>query len=221
MIKLKPFRSLLIWGIALLVFSLSVLFSQPLNATTGRYQSLIEQGLVDGVKTPHDLALDYLQQEPVQLADSSVINSIYQAEEAVAVLPEDIPLRFDLGTNYPIKIGQLQDGEELKTRNFYDAVGYVDRSGNTKSFNAPILRAMFAVEARNGGNLAMTPKAQHILVADASRRFWQASRIPTIDLIVHSKQANQLFVLRNANANAVCRDAVNSVLNQTLQQNSM
>ncbi len=217
----KLLGSSLIVGIALLVFSLSVLFSQPLNATTGRYQSLIEQGLVDGVKTPHDLGLDYLQQEPVQLADSSVINSIYQAEEAVAVLPEDIPLRFDLGTNYPIKIGQLQDGEELKTRNFYDAVGYVDRSGNTKSFNAPFLKTMFAIEARNGGNLAMTPKAQHILVADASRRFWQASRIPTIDLIVHSKQANQLFVLRNANANAVCRDAVNSVLNRTLQQNRM
>jgi len=219
--KFKPFRSLLILGIALLVFSLTILFSQPLNATTGRYQSLIEQGLVDGVKTPHDLGLDYLQQEPVQLADSSILNSIYQAEEAVAVLPEDIPLRFDLGTNYPIRIGQLQDGEELKTQNLCDAVGYIDRrSGAGEKFVSPVLRAMFTIEALNGGNLAITPEAQYILVADANRKFLQARRIPTIDLLVHCKQINRIFVVRNANANAVCRDALNSVLNRTLKQNT-
>jgi len=216
----KLLGSSLIVGIALLVFSLSVLFSQPLNATSGKYQSLIDQGFIDGVKTPHDLGLDYLQQEPVQLADSSLLNSIYQAEEAVAVLPEDIPLRFDLGTNYPVRIGQLQDGEELKTRTCYDAVGYVNRSGAGEKFVSPFLRSMFAIEARNGGNLAITPEAQHILVADASRKFWQARRIPRIDLIVHCKQTNRIFVVRNANANAVCRDAVNSVLNRTLEQNT-
>ncbi|MGL5061512.1 MAG: hypothetical protein ACRC62_16175 [Microcoleus sp.] len=236
--------------IAGLALSLSVLLAQPSDATGAKYQTLIDRGLVNGVRTPQELGLASLQQEPVQLiadnsllnsinraaaavealpediplrfdlrTNNSLLNSIYLAEETVAVLPEDIPLRFDLGTNYPIQIRQLQDGGELTTKTGYDAVGYVDRSGNTKSFNAPILRAMFAVEARNGGNLAMTPKAQHILVADASRRFWQASRMPTIDLIVHSKQANQIFVLRNANANAVCRDAVNSILNRTLQQN--
>ncbi|MEK0191229.1 MAG: hypothetical protein EA000_13175 [Oscillatoriales cyanobacterium] len=215
--KFKKIFLVIIAGLALL---LSVLLAQPSDATGAKYQTLIDRGLVNGVRTPQELGLAYLQQEAVQLiADNSILNSIYLAEERVAILPEDIPLRFDLGTNYPIRTRQLQDGGELTTKTGYDAVGYVDRSGNTKSFNAPILRAMFAVEARNGGNLAMTPKAQHILVADASRRFWQASRIPTIDLIVHSKQANQLFVLRNANANAVCRDAVNSVLNRTLQQN--
>jgi len=220
--KDNKFKKIFLVIIAGLALSLSVLLAQPSDATGAKYQTLIDRGLVNGVRTPQELGLAYLQQEPVQLiADNSILNSIYQAEETVAILPEDIPLRFDLGTNYPIRTRQLQDGGELTTKTGYDAVGYVDRSGNTKSFNAPILRAMFAVEARNGGNLAMTPKAQHILVADASSRFWQASRIPTIDLIVHSKQANQLFILRNANANAVCRDAVNSVLNQTLQHNRM
>lgn len=219
---MNKFKKIFIVIIAGLALSLSVLLAQPSDATGAKYQTLIDRGLVNGVRTPQELGLAYLQQEPVQLiADNSILNSIYLAEETVAILPEDIPLRFDLGTNYPIRTRQLQDGGELTTKTGYDAVGYVDRSGNAKSFNAPILRAMFAVEARNGGNLAMTPKAQHILVADASRRFWQASRIPTIDLIVHSKQANQLFILRNANANAVCRDAVNSVLNRTLQQNRM
>lgn len=219
---MNKFKKIFLVIIAGLALSLSVFLAQPSDATGAKYQTLIDRGLVNGVRTPQELGLAYLQQEPVQLiADNSILNSIYQAEETVAILPEDIPLRFDLGTNYPIRTRQLQDGGELTTKTGYDAVGYVDRSGNTKSFNAPILRAMFAVEARNGGNLAMTPKAQQILVADASRRFWQASRIPTIDLIVHSKQANQLFVLRNANANAVCRDAVNSVINRTLQQNRM
>ncbi|MEG4271999.1 MULTISPECIES: hypothetical protein [unclassified Microcoleus] len=218
--NMNLFKKNFIVIIAGLALSLSVLLAQPSDATGAKYQTLIDRGLVNGVRTPQELGLAYLQQEPVQLiADNSILNSIYQAEETVAILPEDIPLRFDLGTNYPIRTRQLQDGGELTTKTGYDAVGYVDRSENVKSFNAPVLRAMFAVEARNGGNLAMTPKAQHILVADASRRFWQASRIPTIDLIVHSKQANQLFVLRNANANAVCRDAVNSVLNRTLHQN--
>ncbi|WP_341735349.1 hypothetical protein [Microcoleus sp. CAWBG640] len=217
---MKKFKNIFLVIIAGLALSLSVVLAQPSDATGAKYQTLIDRGLVNGVRTPQELGLAYLQQEPVQLiADNSILNSIYLAEETVAILPEDIPLRFDLGTNYPIRTRQLQDGGELTTKTGYDAVGYVDRSENVKSFNAPVLRAMFAVEARNGGNLAMTPKAQHILVADASRRFWQASRIPTIDLIVHSKQANQLFVLRNANANAVCRDAVNSVLNRTLQQN--
>jgi len=217
----KQLKGLLIVGIALLVFSLSVLFPKPLNATTGRYQIPLDRGLIDRVKTPSEVGLDYLQQEPVQLADNSLLNSIYQAEEAVAVLPEDIPLRFDLGTNYPIRIRQLQDGAELTTKTGYDAVGYVDRSENAKSFNSSVLRAMFAVEGRNGGNLAITSEAQHILVADASRKFWQAKRIPTIDLIVHNQENNQVFILRNANANAICRDALNSVLNQTLHPNKM
>jgi hypothetical protein len=218
--NMNKFKNIFLVIIAGLALSLSVVLAQPSDATGAKYQTLIDRGLVNGVRTPQELGLAYLQQEPVQLiADNSILNSIYLAEETVAILPEDIPLRFDLGTNYPIRTRQLQDGGELTTKTGYDAVGYVERSGNTKSFNAPFLRTMFAVEARNGGNLAMTPKAQHILVADASRRFWQASRIPTIDLIVHSKQANQLFILRNANANAVCRDAVNSVLNRTLQQN--
>jgi hypothetical protein len=207
-------------AIAAIAFCLSILLVQPSDATSAKYDNLIAQGLVDAVKTPQELGLNYLSQQPVQLAyDNELLNSIYTAQEEVSVLPEDIPLKFDLGTNSPIEIGALPDGGALN-HNYYEAVGYLDRSGKGKTFNSSLLKYMFTVEARNGGSLAITPEAQQILIADASGTFLQALRIPVFDLVVHSKRTNQNFVLENVNANAVCRDALNATLNRELKKNT-
>lgn len=217
--NLKIGKVLGLFGIAVIVFCLSIFLVKPSEATNAKYHDLISQGLINTVKTPQEIGLNYLSQPPVQLAyDSELLNSIYTAEEEVSTLPEDIPLKFDLGTNSPIRIGSLPDGGALN-HSYYEAIGYVDRLREYNTFTSPILSMMFTVEARNGGNLAITPEAQQILIADAKGTFIQALRIPVIDLVVSSKRTDQIFVLENVNANAVCRDALNSVLNHTLRRN--
>jgi len=207
--------------IPLILFAVIILLtvtSKPSQATLPNYQHLIEQGIIQAVREPHELGLDYLQQQPVEIADESVLSAIYQAEQEISVLPEDILLRFDLGTNSPVRIGRLPDGDALASRADLEALGFVDSSGNPRSFTPTVLRRMFAIEGRNGGDLAITPEAQEILVSDASRKFLQATRTPTLNLVVRQKRTHEVDVLLNVNANAVCRDALNSILNQTLSR---
>jgi hypothetical protein len=177
-------------------------------------------GVVDAVVTPQELGLDYLQQEQFHLsADPELINAIYKAEEAVSIMPEDIPLEFPTGTNSPIAVGRIPNdtGTPEEVSGFV-AEGFVSENGQPRAFNPSNLGGMFSSGVNNEGNLAMTPEAQEILVADASGGFLQAKRIPVIDLIVRNPSNGRRYVVRRVNANAVCRDALNAVFNQTLRR---
>jgi hypothetical protein len=181
--NLKKIKSLGIFGLlglAVIAFSLSALLARPSDATNDKYQRLIAMGVVDAVVTPQELGLNYLQQEQFQLsADQDLIDSIYEAEEEVSVLPEDIPLKFPSGTNSPIRVGRIpNDTGTPGEASGVVAEGFVNRNGQEQTFNSSNLAGMFNDEASNGGNLAMTPEAQEILVADASGGFLQAKRIP-------------------------------------------
>ncbi len=216
MTKLKSLTGVGLLFLTILALSLSVFLAQPSEATSSRNQEMIQLNLIDEVRTPANLGLDYLQQEPIQLT-AGLIDSIRYAEARVAQLPEDFKIAFDLGTNSPIQIGDLPDESRL-TRSGYEAVGYINSSGQVKAFTPILLGAMFDTEANNRGQLVITPEAQEILVADASGAFLQARRMPSIDLIVHPKGTNEIVLIPRANANAVCRDALNAVLNETLRR---
>ena len=213
LLKLFCFISLIIF-----TFCLSIFFAKPVDAIQAQNQRLIAMGIIDEVVTPEQLGLDYLQEEQLQIADGSLIDSIYEAEEEVSTLPEEIALDFPTGTNDPIFIGQLPGdrGTSLEGGGLISE-GFVDGNGRAQDFNSDKLADMFEVEANNGGDIAMTPDAQEILVADASGSFLQARRIPVIDLIVRNPRNGRRYLVRRVNANAVCRDALNAVFNRTLR----
>ncbi|MGK7875997.1 MAG: hypothetical protein AB4426_22675 [Xenococcaceae cyanobacterium] len=218
--KLKSFRILGMLGLVIIAFSLSVLLAQPSDARSVQYQRLIEQGIIDAVITPHELGLDYLEHEPVELAaDSGLLSAIYEAEQEVSIMPEDIPLQFPGGTNSPIRIGQIPDDTGTPgaaSRVMF--IGFVGRDGQARSFTPNQLGSMFNTEYNNGGNLTVNADSQDILLADASGTFLQARRIPVIDLIVRNPRNGRRYVVRRVNANAVCRDAINGVHNRTLRR---
>ena len=176
-------------------------------------------GIVDRVVTPEEINLDYLQQETVNISQNEeLMNAIVQAEESMTVIPEDIELEFPLGTNDPIEIGQIpNDKGTPDAANRTQAIGFVDRNEKAMSFYSTLLRNMFEEEGNNGGYLKSTTKLQKILVADANGSFLQARRIPVIDLIVRTPRG-RIFLVPRVNANALCRDALNSVFNQTLRR---
>ncbi|WP_341735348.1 hypothetical protein [Microcoleus sp. CAWBG640] len=218
--KLKSFRILGLLGLIITAFSLSVFLAQPSDATMTKYQKLIELGIVDAVVTPQEIALDYLQQEPIELsANPELLNAIKQAEESVSVMPENIALEIDGGTNSPIGIGQIPDdtGTPSDARNVVFE-GIVSQDGQPRNLTPGNISPMFNTERNNGGNLPRIASAEQILLADASGTFLQAKRIPVLDLIV--RRNNRRYVVPNVNANAVCRDALNAVFNGKLRRAS-
>ncbi len=205
--------------LAIASFCLSVFFVSPSDATNGRYRELISSGIIDSVVTPHEIGLDYLGEEPVQIAaDRSLLNSIHQAEESASRMPEDIPVLFAGGTNKPIKVSRIpNDSGTPPAASGVDFLGFVDRNGQQRSFTPSNLIPPFVDERQNGGNLsATTLGAQNILVADATNTFLMAKRIPVYDLIV--RKGNKIHVVPNVNANAVCRDALNAFLTGSVRR---
>lgn len=226
MINIKLLRKLGLLMLVVVALALPVLLSQPSDATSASFQRLIDLGIIDGIRTPQELGLDYLQQEPVQLSSTEqLMASIQRAEQSVSQVDNAIPLKFQLDDNEgPVRIPDMQ-GElppEISGSNGpNEAIGFADSSGQPRPLTSPDLGGMFETEAGNNGNLALTPSSQTILVADASRSFFQAKRVPYFNLIVHNKPTNRVYLVRKVNANAVCRDALNAVLKGRLARNTI
>lgn len=204
--------------VALIIVGFSFLHENPTVATVARNEQMVALSLIDEVKTPEELGLDYLNQEPEELLIADLVDNIRYADAQVAQMTENIQVAFELGTNSPIVIRALPDQGKL-TRSGFEALGYIDSSGHAQAFTPLFLRAMFYVESNNGGQLVFTPDAQQILLTDASGTFLQAQRIPTLDLIVRTGlNKSKIYLVPRANANAICRDALNAVLNRQIRR---
>jgi hypothetical protein len=199
------FQLLIIFGVlalALPVLTASVSHAEPQTTPSDRNQTTGEQN-------------------PSQ-ERSNLLNSYHQAIEMLSVMPEDIPVEFPLGTNSSIRTGQIPNdtGTPAEANNLI-AQGFVDWNGQPHSFTSTNLVTMFSAAIQNGGNLPrinMTPETQENLLADAQGVFFQAKRIPVLDLIVRNVRTNRRYVVCNVNANVVERDALNAVLTRTLRR---
>lgn len=204
-----------------LVIGLTVVFcvvslSKPTTARNSSSQVMIDLNLVNEVRSAEELGLDYLTQPQEQLM-ASLLDAIYEAEEEASQMTDNIQVAFDLGTNDPIRIGSLPDEEHLTTRSGYEAVGWINPNGIPEAFTPGMLAYMFNIEGRNGGQLAMMPNSQENWLVDSSGTFLQAQRSAFFPLIVHEKWTDDVYLVPGVNANAVCRDALNGVLNRTLR----
>jgi len=172
--------------------------------------------------TPSDRNQTTGEQNPSQ-ERSNLLNSYHQAIEMLSVMPEDIPVEFPLGTNSPIRTGQIPNdtGTPAEANNLI-AQGFVDQNGQPHYFTPTNLVAMFSAAIQNGGNIprSILPETQENLLADAQGVFFQAQRIPVLDLIVRNVRTNRRYIVRNVNANAFERDALNAVLTRTLRRSN-
>lgn len=218
--KLKPLYFLGIIGMAILAFTISVFFSQPSTATSINYQKMINLGLVDGIRTPQELGLDYLQREPQQLLSANIMEYIGRSRTQNARLPENLPLKYPIATNAPITTSQMP-GQVRRPSNSTSIVGVVNRQ---TSQPAPITRSindgMLGIEQARGGNIGLTPGLRSILVADTSGRFLQAQHPITLDIIIYDEDSGKRWIVPDVVANAVCRDMINAFENGTVSVNN-
>lgn len=217
---MKKVRMWASWSFLILVgvgFALSVFLDRPSVAVETINQQMIGPSLIYEAKSAEELGLEYLTQEPEPLI-AGLMDNIKYAERGVAQMTENIQVAIELGTNSPVAIRALPDGGQL-TKSGYEAIGYVNSAGQAEAFTPLFLRAMFYIEKNNRGQLARMPDDdREVLVADGSGAFLQARRIPTLDLIVRPKRSEKIYLVPQTNANAICRDALNAVLNRRLKR---
>ncbi len=135
--------------------------------------------------------------QPEIIVDDNELSSIFRSmtEELAKTFgngQENTPLGIPLGTN----AGQLRDSE-------YEAIGYISSDGQAKNITPVELSHMAIFWApSNRGRLAES----------------QGQRIPTLDLIVRNRCTNNMYIIQRVSAKVFWRDAVNAVLNRTLQR---
>lgn len=221
--KLKSWRNLALILLAIFGVSFSIFLTQPSNATQANYERMIELGLIDEVKTPEELGLDYLHRRPPQLA-ASLVDSIRQVrDDAETQMTDDIQVAILLGEDSPFDVGELRNDNDYSGRNVnvFEETGYVDSSGQPQPVTGRDVVDMFTQEANNGGSFDSALKTREILVADASSSFLQARRLSVIDLIVRNRNNNRYYLLPNIRVDSFCRDALNAVSNRTWRRNDV
>ncbi|MEQ9486966.1 hypothetical protein [Coleofasciculus sp. F4-SAH-05] len=219
--KLVSWKNLAIVLLACIGIGFSVFAAQPSKATSANYQRMIELGFIDEVKSPEELGLEYLRQKPPELTASLVDNIKYTRELAGTQMTDNISYAIPLGTNSPFAAGQLRndDGGTINAANF-EGVGSVTNSAEPEPVTGGDVVEMFTVEERNGGSFDIGSGSRQTLVADASSSFFQARRVAIIDLIVRDKRNGRYYLLPNVRVDSFCRDALNSVRNQTFHRHN-
>ena len=189
--KIKSIQSL--W-LAVLVFvsaCLIIFLAQPLDAKTTYSDRMIELGLIDGVKTPQELHLDYLQETPPQL-DVAIMESVRLADAEAAQLPEYGLVGIPLGSSGPVAVTSetptLRFAQNQPGR--FVAIASGNRStGTINPITVNNVRDMFAIEKRVGGFGGLSQaKPEEQIIADASGNFLQARRVYISDILVLDRQ---------------------------------
>lgn len=163
------------------------------------------------------LGLGYLHPTSIYVASTSteLMDSIIRAEEKISVMPEDIPVKFLLGTNRPIRNNEETESDN---ENKIEAIGFLNNSGEAEKFTPLSISRMFANERSNNGQISGDFDAEYLLADDASNDFKQFRRIPKLDLVAQDKTTGDMININHVSANAVCRDALNAVLNNNLER---
>lgn len=141
-----------------------------------------------------------------------------QAREKLANMPNDMIVKFPLGVNSPIRIGEAQASESGQSSQ-YEAIGFLNSSGKLKPLKPGELLAMF--DRFSANNAAITPEAQEILVADVSGGFTLAQQVPAINVIVRETQTEEIYMVPKVRLIGFFRDALNAVLNEEIEESEV
>jgi hypothetical protein len=166
------------------------------------------------------LEVEYLPEKTsFMIADSELMdNSITAAEEAVAVMPEDLPVKFPLGTNSRIRITQVDSEGQKTILNKVEAVAFINNDGETTNFTPMWMGKMFAVEKANNGKIVVNADSEELSITDASGDYNQSRRVPNMNIVVRDRVSDRKFVLKHLSANGICQDALFAVVNHKLRR---
>jgi hypothetical protein len=236
--QIKLLKNLGIAFLAIFTLALSVFLAHPSQATNSQYQNMIALGLIDAVKTPHELGLDYLQQTPPILV-AGLMDNIHKANGIVqntSDMSVKIPIpsadnatvptgyRTPAGTVTRSTAGHSGGGNTIAPQaNRYRAISSINsRNGQPERIRTPHLGGMFTAETRGNGDINRgvranknLPKDKSFLVADASGLFAQEQEINVFDLVLYDTWDGQTYLVPGVGANAFCRDSLNAVLEDT------
>lgn len=177
---------------------------------------------LDRLTITQDPNLNDLNQQP--LPTSKLMEHIMRVSEKLETIPEDIPLTFPAGTNSPIKFPREisnDDDREISDDNVngkYDYIGFLSSQGK-RAFTVKDASDMLRTAYSNNGNLSVDSNSQQILIADsdAQNLIFQSKRIPVFRVFLKNRSTGEKYLMRDINANAVCRDFLNAALNGTLR----
>ncbi len=202
-----------------------IALSHPSTAKTISYQQMIELQIIDEVRSPKDLGLDYLHRRPPQLTASLIDNMRFARGKYQET--DNIALAIPLGDQSPVASGQLQSDNgvppQIQGRDV-EAIATVDPTGRPEGIVPRDAASMITEEERNGGtldNVISRLSDREILVADASNLLTQTRRIRVIDLIVRDKRTNRIYLLPDVRADSFCRDVINAGVKRTFRPNQV
>jgi len=158
-------------------------------------------------------------QTPQEMGIENYLELVRTAKRKISGMNPDMPVRFPLGVNSPIR---LSEGETNLAAQTLEYIGFVSESGEAKSITISDMTAMFEVYLNSlGVNSAIMPAPQRILVANASNAFIQAQRrpVPVLDVTARNTQTKQMYIMPNVRFLGVVRDSLNAVLNNQLSEN--
>ena len=217
--------------LAIFTIALSVFLPHPSNAYEAQYSNMIALGLIDSVKTTHELGLDYLQRTPPILV-ADLMDNIHRANRIVQNT-DDIRVKIPLPSE---NNATISGGDVLSsTANHpqispepgrYRALAIVNQNtGQThpiRSGRGRELNQMFTAEARGEGDIDQgievskdLPRNTNVIIADASGLFAQQQQIYNVGLILYDTFNGDRYLVEDVNFNAFCRDALNAVLEDT------
>ena len=157
---------------------------------------------------------DSIGQTYEEMGERNYQELVRYATDVIANFSTNVPLRFPLGINSPIKITEIDSNANYKK---LEVICYLDHNGKLRPITSDDLLEMFAISQYNGGSLP--DKSQHSIpeTYHNNSSTLMTRRIAVFDLLVRDQQTKKFYLLPNFSAILFEKAAVNAVLNRQIQ----
>lgn len=199
----------------LLLMSLLLLLAFPL-----KYSSTAESlpGRLFSAPTSDDEQTP-IGQTPQEIGKEEYLRLVREARNKLSALPKNMPVKFPVGVNTPIRILDKPPSNPPAQVN-ESVIGYINSSGQPRPFTTDDLMELFdwQIHSLNAENLGTMPEAQTPMNAVPGSNLFQGKPISAIDLIVREMQTEEIYFLPRIQMRAVFRDVLNALLNKNLTE---
>ncbi len=194
--------------IARLVDNARLVSDEESTPTTDNTQ--LDNGQISRGQTPNEIGQERYQQ------------LVSTARRKIANLPANVPLRFTIGVNYPVR---LEEANPNTSQSQWDVIGWVNQNQEANPLTSSDVLEMFDLqpETLNPNSPTVQPETQTSPNAPPNQTDNippPPSEISVLDLIARNRQNGQFYLLPNVTYISVFRDALNATLNNELKVNT-
>lgn len=154
-----------------------------------------------------------------EIGQEQYLSELQKAKETVSELPENMSIKFPLGVNCPIRLGNPENSASSSSQVVrLEAIGFVDSSKQPHPITSADIIEIFDRQIERLNN--RRPEAQTPNTLTTARQTSpQTDNVSVIDLIAIEPQTKQVYILPNIRFAAVIRDVFNAVVNKELKGN--